>query len=123
MKTCLECEKEFEGRVNKIFCSDYCKSSYHNERNKSKEDDMFRRIDKQLKLNRRILKLYNRGGKTTVRREVLIDEGFNPTYFTHYWKNKSGDVYLFCYEYGFVQREERGIKKYVLVHWQSYMDK
>jgi len=32
---------------------------------------------------------------------VLIDQGFNPKFFTHYWKNNKGDVYLFCYEYGF----------------------
>jgi len=123
MKTCKECEKEIEGRVDKLFCSEYCKSAYHYQHNKTKQDSMFVRIDKQLKLNRRLLKLYNKGGKATVRREVLINEGFNPTYFTHYWKNKSGNVYLFCFEYGFVQREEHGVKKFVLVHWQSYMDK
>lgn len=123
MKTCKECAKEIEGRVDKLFCSGYCKSAYHYAHNKTSQDSMFVRIDKQLKLNRRILKLYNKGGKSTVRREVLINEGFDPTYFTHYWKNQSGDVYLFCFEYGFFQSEEGGIKKFVLVHWQSYMDK
>jgi hypothetical protein len=52
----------------------------------------------------------------------LIKEGFNPKYFTNYWKNNRGEVYLFCYEYGFLEREELGKKKYVLVKWQDYMN-
>jgi hypothetical protein len=27
-------------------------------------------------------------------------------YFTHYWKNQKGDVYLFCYEFGFLEKYE-----------------
>jgi hypothetical protein len=51
----------------------------------------------------------------------LLDEGFDPKYFTNYWKNPKGDVYLFCYEYGFLARKENGRQKYVLVKWQGYM--
>ena len=48
--------------------------------------------------------------------------GFNPKYFTHYWKNQKGDVYLFCYEFGFLKRTENGKAKYILVEWQKYMN-
>jgi hypothetical protein len=48
--------------------------------------------------------------------------GFNPKYFTHYWKNKKGNVYLFCYEFGFLETQEQNKKKYVLVQWQDYME-
>jgi len=68
-----------------------------------------------------ILKDYNRGGKVTVRKEVLLNEGFDPQYFTHYWKNEKGQVYLFCYEFGFLALNEFGKPKYVLVKWQPYM--
>jgi hypothetical protein len=122
MKTCKACEKEIEGRVDKLFCSDNCKSAYHYQHNKTKQDSMFIRVDKQLKLNRRILKQYHKESQSTVSREVLIKEGFNPTYFTHYWRSEAGEVHLFCYEYGFFQREEDGIKKFILVHWQPHMD-
>jgi len=67
------------------------------------------------------LKLYNKAGKATLRKEVLLEEGFNPRYFTHYWKNQKGQVYLFCYEYGFLALKENKREKYVLVKWQDYM--
>jgi hypothetical protein len=122
METCLNCSETLTGRSDKIYCNPYCKSSYHYRINNEKEESMFKRIDKQLKLNRRLLKNYNKAGKSTIRSENLIAEGFNPKYFTHYWKNKKNDVYLFCFEYGFIERKENGRSKYVLVQWQSYMD-
>jgi hypothetical protein len=72
-------------------------------------------------LNRRILKNFNKAGKATVRKEVLIEQGFNPKHFTHYWKNKKGDIYLFCYEFGFLERVESNKSKFILVQWQEYM--
>ncbi|WP_348647002.1 hypothetical protein [Arenibacter sp. S6351L] len=49
-------------------------------------------------------------------------EGFDPQFFTHYWKNQKGDVYLFVYEYGFLNKRHNGKDKYILVIWQDYMD-
>ena len=123
MNTCLYCRKELEGRVGKKFCTPYCKSSHHYEINKEKEASLFKKVDKQLKMNRRILKEYNKSGLSTVRKEILIKEGFNPQYFTNYWKNDKGQVYLFCYEYGFLEIKKEVKPKYVLITWQNYMDK
>jgi len=81
------------------------------------------RVDKQLKVNRRLLKAFNKSGKSTVRAEVLRGQGFNPNFFTHYWKNNKGEVYLFVFEFGFLKRDENGKEKYVLVTWQDYMDR
>jgi hypothetical protein len=64
--------------------------------------------DKQLKLNRRLLKNFNKAGKAVIRKEELLLEGFIPNHFTQYWKNKKGDVYLFCYEFGFLEKKENG---------------
>ena len=118
----MNCSKELEGRKGKKFCNDYCKSNYHYERNKKKESSFFKKIDAQLKLNPRLLKEFNRAGKSVVRVDKIKEAGFNPNYFTHYWKNQKGDVYLFCYEYGFLKKTENGSLKYVLVEWQSYMN-
>ncbi|WP_316929937.1 hypothetical protein [Winogradskyella sp. PG-2] len=74
-------------------------------------------------MNRRILKEYNKAGKAVIRKTILIKDGFDPNFFTHYWKNKKGDVYLFVYEYGFLKRTERNIEKLVLIKWQDYMSK
>jgi len=122
MQACLECGEDLKGRRDKKFCNPYCKSSYHYKKTLENEASLFKKIDDQLKLNRRLLKNYNKAGKAVIRKTDLIKEGFNPNYFTHYWKNKNGDIYLFCYEYGFLEKEENAKSKYVLITWQSYME-
>ena len=121
-KYCLACNRELEGRKDKKFCDPYCKSSYHYEKSQSGSASFYATVDRHLKTNRRILKSYNKAGKATVRAEVLIAQGFEPRFFTHYWKNKMGDVYLFVYEFGFLARMENSRKKYILVTWQEYMN-
>lgn len=123
MRECANCSEIIDGRTDKKFCSSYCKSTYHYKKNVNNPQKLFTQIDKQLKFNRSILKQYNKSGKSIVRKEVLLTEGFNPKYFTHYWKNKKNDVYLFCYEFGYLQKTEKGIEKYILVVWQDYMEK
>jgi len=126
---CIGCGAPITGRADKKFCKESCKSAYHYMRSIEKEDSLFKNIDKQLKANRRILKDFNKAGKATVRKEVLIGEGFNPKYFTHYWKAKNGNVYIFCYDFGYMKKTEngkpacrQGRDKYVLVQWQEYMN-
>ncbi len=121
MRKCINCNEPVKGRSDKIFCTPYCKSSYHYQDSLDKEESLFKSIDKQLRLNRRLLKKYNKAGKAVVRKKALMSEGFNPKYFTHYWKNKKSEVYLFCYEYGFLEKKENDKLKYVLVQWQDYM--
>ena len=122
-KICLWCKKKFEGRVDKIFCDSQCKSAYHYGKNKAEKYSLFKQIDLQLKQNRKLLKHYNQAGKATIRKEILLKAGFDPHYFTHYWKNQKGEVYLFCYDYGYLTVKERDKGKYVLVQWQEYMEK
>jgi len=122
-KNCLFCGKELIGRIDKIFCDVHCKGAYHYKKSQEEAPSFYNLVDNQLKLNRRILKTYNKAGKATVRAETLKNEGFNPQFFTHYWKNKKSDVYLFAYEFGFLSRKENGKEKYVLIKWQDYMNK
>ena len=119
---CLACEKPLEGRSDKKYCNNHCKSALQY-KSRLKEESQFFKIDRQLKTNRKLLKLHNRSGKTTVRKSEFLQHGFNPSYFTNYWKNSKGQVYLFCYEYGFKEVVDNGKKKYLLVKWQEYMDK
>ncbi len=122
-RKCPICGELFEGRIDKVFCSSYCRSANQYKNNKNKEQSLYKKIDSKLKQNRRILAKYNKAGKATARKEILHTEGFDPNYFTNYWKNTKGDIYLFCYEYGFLARVENGNQKYVLIKWQEYMEK
>ncbi|MDB9775623.1 hypothetical protein OAB47_05255 [Vicingaceae bacterium] len=121
-KTCPICESTIKGRSDKIYCSIVCKRAAGYDK-RVKESPFYLKVERQLKTNRRILKKYNRVGKTTLRREELIKEGFNPNFFTHYWKNAKGDVYLFVFDYGFLALKEHLKEKYVIVQWQEYMNK
>lgn len=123
MSICKHCGKEIEGRSDKQFCDQYCKSAYHYQKNKIETPPFYLRVQKQLHLNRKILKQYNKAGKSTVRVSKLHSDGFNPKFFTHYWKNHKGDAYLFVYEYGFRKISEHATAKYLLIQWQEYMEK
>ena len=118
---CLECGKKLKGRLDQKFCTVYCKSAYHYKNAKLKESSIYVNIDNQLKLNRRILKRYNLSGQSQIKKEILINEGFDFDYFTHIWEAKNGNVYFFCYEFGFRDLNEN--EKYMLIMWQDYMKK
>lgn len=118
-KTCLNCKEIIIGRIDKVFCNAYCKSNYHYESKKKQEPSLFQKIDKQLKLNRKLLTHFNQAGKSIIRKEKLLEAGFRPKFFTHYWKNHKGEVYLFCYDVGFLEIKDRGIPKYLLVDYQE----
>ena len=122
MNICPHCNSEIIGRSDKKYCSIHCKSAHQDQKRKS-EEGLYFTIDKQLKTNRKILKVYNKSGMSTIRKEKLLSEGFDPTYFTNYWKNPKGQVYLFCYEYGFLELQQNQKEKYLLIKWQEYMNK
>ncbi len=119
-RTCPVCGIVVKGRSDKIFCSPKCRSIDQYEQRQETET-FYIRVDRQLKINRKLLKKYNRSGITTIRKSELIMEGFDPQFFTHYWKNQKGDVYLFVYEYGFLNKRHNGKDKYILVIWQDHM--
>ena len=122
-RICVYCKEELKGRSDKKFCDAQCKSAYQYQQTKQQPQRFFNKVDNQLRCNRKILKDYNKGGKVTVREAMLLSEGFDPNFFTHFWKNQKGEIYLFVYEYGFRKIKENRNNKYVLVLWQEYMSK
>lgn len=104
-KICPECQDEYSGRSDKKFCSDACRSAYHNRKNA--EDTIFMRsINKILRDNRNILELLNPDGKVSVPRDKLLDRGFKFRYFTNEFRSKNGTLYHFCYDYGYLVSEK-----------------
>ena len=85
-KECPVCGEIVKGRSDKVFCSPGCKSAQQYE-SRIQNEKHFLRVDRQLKINRKILKKYNRNGKTTLRREVL-QEGQKEKYLIVNWDGK-----------------------------------
>jgi hypothetical protein len=97
---CLECSEPFIGRVDKKFCSDYCRNSYNNKVNKDGKN-LIRNTNNRLRKNWRILEKLNPKGKGTVGKKKLDMEGFDFNYITEIYTTKAGKIYYFCYDQGY----------------------
>jgi hypothetical protein len=112
-KSCPECGDKIIGRADKKFCSDQCRNAYNNRLN-SDATNTVRNINNILRKNRRVLQeLTKQSGKTMVSKDTLLLKGFNFTYGTHSYTTKKGDVYQFCYEFGYLYLEDKQL--YLLV--------
>ncbi len=104
-RLCQECGKPIKGRIDKKFCNDYCRNAYNN-KSKIEESAYVRQINQALKRNRRILEeLLGKEDMIKQPKANFINKGFNFLYHTHQYANKKGNIYYFCYEYGFLPLE------------------
>lgn len=117
---CLFCEEEIKGRSDKKFCGPHCRSAYHNQTSNDQEF-YIRTINKQLRANRSALKKACPWGKATVRKEFLKQLGMDFKHITHTWKSEHGNLYFFCYDYGYMQVNDP--KKVLIVQQQDFMKK
>lgn len=117
-KICPECGESFFGRADKKFCSAECRISFHNKLNKDKNNFM-RNVNRILRKNRKILIELNPDGKTTVHKDKLVAAGFKFNYFTSEYITKTGKVYKYIYEQGYM---ELGNDYYFLVVKKPYIE-
>ena len=106
LKNCLACGKPLKGRIDKKFCDDYCRNAFNNKLNSGGINHV-RNINNALKKNRRILEelLHENVKMTRTNLEKLLQRGFQFKYFTHTYTNPRGNIYNFCYEYGYLPLE------------------
>ena len=105
VKQCLFCSNKITGRTDKKFCNDYCRNAYNNQL-KSANSPAVRNINNTLIKNRRILETMLGEEKMIKQlKEKMLTQGFNFKYFTHNYTNQKGNVYYFCYEYGYLPLE------------------
>jgi predicted nucleic acid-binding Zn ribbon protein len=100
-RSCPECGAKIIGRADKKFCSDACRNSYNNALNKDRKN-LVRTINNRLRKNYRILESLNKGGKTKVSKEQLLKQGFSFDYVTSLYTTKSGAVYYYLYDQGYL---------------------
>ena len=103
-KSCLECGDKIVGREDKKFCSDGCRNAYNNKMNKDSTNYM-RNINNKLRKNYRILMELNLEGKTKTTRTKLLSKGFDFEFFTNILNTKTGNVYYFLYDQGYMALE------------------
>ena len=109
-KTCQSCGKTIQGRADKKFCDDYCRNNFNNQLN-GETNSFVKKVIGILKKNRRILEeiLPENVEFVKTSQEKLTQKGFQNQYHTHTYTNKKGDVYLFCFEYGYLNLEGNGV--------------
>ncbi|HBH49182.1 MAG TPA: hypothetical protein DDX98_11105 [Bacteroidales bacterium] len=110
-RLCPECGDPITGRIDKKFCSDQCRNSYNN-KSKGYSTSYVRKVNGILRKNRQILEALNPNGKTKVHQNQLLKKGFDFNFHTHIYTTKSGNIYHFCYEHGYLALED---KYYALV--------
>lgn len=99
-RTCPECGNQIIGRIDKKFCSDYCRNTFNNKM-RQHSNNLIRNINNILRKNRRILeKIAGSTGKAKTTKEKLYKEGFDFEFYTSIRKTKKGNEYTFCYDYG-----------------------
>jgi len=116
-RNCLECGDEFEGRIDKKFCSDQCRNTYNNRNNKD-AINLIRNVNYILRKNRRILEELNSTGKAKISKSKLKEKGFNFQYFTNVYQTKNGKDYFFCYDQGYLPIED---DYFMLVKKEDYV--
>jgi len=100
-KVCLECGGKVIGREDKKFCEDSCRNAYNNKINKDSTNYM-RNINNKLRKNYRILCELNVEGKSKATKTRMLNKGFDFNYMTNILRTKSGNIYYFIYDQGYM---------------------
>jgi hypothetical protein len=95
-KKCLDCGQSLNGRLDKKFCGDACRTSYHNRRWHHRSNTI-RKINLVLFRNHCILAELMEKGQTMVCVHELQLMGFSPGHYTGMEANPRNTLY-FCYD-------------------------
>lgn len=101
---CLECGESYLGRSDKKFCTDYCRNAYNNRINKDSKN-LIRNTNNRLRKNWRVLEELNPNSKCKVTKQKLDAKGFDFGIFTSIYTTKTGNIYYFIYDQGYLPLE------------------
>lgn len=122
VRTCTSCGEALKGRIDKKFCDDYCRNNYNNEqKEKLGYGKIVRTINSALLKNRKILQSIITDETAKTHKDRLLAMGFQFNYITHTYLTRSGKLYSYCYDYGYlplgndwyliVKKKENGFDK------------
>jgi hypothetical protein len=101
-RECLDCGNTLRGRADKKFCDDQCRSNYNNQI-KAGFATVQRPVNAILRKNHNILTKLCKGSKIRLKKDDLLRYGFDLTYHTHLYNTQNGNIYYFCYDYGYMR--------------------
>ena len=106
-RKCIECGSKLLGRIDQKFCSDYCRTSFNNQKNRD-VSKVVRNTNNCLKRNRKILKNLIVNKYETINRAVMVQFGFDFRFFTGRDLDKNGQERFYIYDlaYSFLSDEE-----------------
>lgn len=102
LRICAYCHDKIRGRSDKKFCNDGCRNSFNNRLN-GEVNASIREINSKLRKNRRVLEsiLPPDTPFIKLKKQALLNKGFQLNFQTHTRISAKGSVYSFCYEYGY----------------------
>ncbi len=103
-RKCKICAKPIKGRIDKIFCSTYCKNYYHKHLRYAAKKAAIE-INGYLIRNYSILLELLGKKRTTIKvyRNVLEKKKFRFKYHTHLQVNSKGKTYLYVYDLAWME--------------------
>ncbi len=98
------CKEKISGRIDKIFCSNYCKSDYHVKLRRVNSLATYH-IDKILHRNRSILLeiLGKSAQKKKINKKILDEKKFNFSYVTSFGLNSKNKMYHYVYDFAWIK--------------------
>jgi len=104
-KLCLDCGSIIQGRSDKKFCSDHCRSHYFFNNNSCNHPNI-KQVNKILRSNFKILCHLHVKGQCKVKKNKLLEMGFNFNHFTHIKVVPNNHLCFFSYLAGYVMLDE-----------------
>ena len=110
LRLCKMCQSPISGRRDKIYCSNRCKSDYHEKLTKV-TNIASASIDKILHRNRStLLEIMGKNGtQKKIPKTVLDSKKFNFTYITHYHINSQNKFVNYIYDFSWMIFSEQEI--------------
>lgn len=115
--SCRNCGAPIRGRIDKKFCDDACRSSFHNQIN-GEMTQIMRNTHRMLRRNWKILTRHFNQGECVLDYDRIHEEGFNANLVTGYVFEESTIKYR-CYEYTF-ELSPDGCLRFDKVHFKDY---
>jgi len=106
---CKECKISIIGRSDKQFCTNYCRSAFHN-RQYASDRKYVRHVNIILNRNRQILFDCLQLKTTVFPHLTLLEQGFNFSFFTSEIHLKKGQICRFCYDIGYYNYRNNKLK-------------